>query len=62
MDVWNDAYKHEARRVAASIIEADGYHWLADQVRKGNQPRRREVRIAMAALMVARGEHAIDLR
>ena len=62
MDAWNEDYKYEARYIAAKIVAGDGYHWLAGQIRQGTHPRRREVRIAMAALMLARGELEPNLR
>lgn len=62
IDAWNDAYRREAKEIAAAIMEADGYRWTADQIRRGNQPKRQEVRVAMLALMVARGEYKIERR
>lgn len=56
MEPWNKEYAFEARAIAAAVIEEQGHRWLADQIRKGAQPGRMEVRIAMRALMVARGE------
>jgi hypothetical protein len=56
MEPWNKAYVLEATAIAASVIEEQGQRWLADQVRRGRQPRRPEIRIAMRALMVARGD------
>lgn len=60
MDIWNKEYYLEAAAIAAAIVERDGYFWLADQIRRGKIGRRRwEVQIAMAALMIARGEHEL---
>lgn len=56
---WNSAYAREAKEIAALILEADGYRWTADQVRRAKQPNRQEVRVAMLALMVARGEYKL---
>jgi hypothetical protein len=56
VEYWNKAYASEATAIAAAVIEEQGQRWLADQVRRGRQPKRPEIRIAMRALMVARGE------
>lgn len=62
MENLNRKYRQEAQEIAAHLIDSDGYHWLAGQIRKGLQPQRREVRIAMLALMVARGEFKMPYR
>jgi hypothetical protein len=56
-EAWNEAYVSEAGEIAATVVDQDGRYWLADQIRTGKQPRRQEVRVAMLALMVARGEY-----
>lgn len=56
MPPWNEHYRYEAREIAAATVESFGRHWLADQIRKGNQPKRLEIQVAMRALMAARGE------
>lgn len=57
---WTPAYRFEAREIAAQVLGKFGQNWTAEQVRDGKQPMRREVQVAMMALMVARGEY--DLR
>ncbi|OWQ98364.1 hypothetical protein CDQ91_07675 [Sphingopyxis witflariensis] len=62
MEAWNEAYRREAEEIAASLLEADGFPWGAEQVRAGKRSQSRDVRIAMLALMVARGEVRIKRR
>jgi len=56
MNRWKKEYEHEAVAIAAAMVEESGRHWLAGQMRRHKAGNRIETRIAMRALMVARGD------
>lgn len=56
MNHWKEEYKDEAVAIASAMVEESGRRWLAGQMRQRKAGNRIETRIAMLALMVARGD------
>jgi hypothetical protein len=56
MKHWKKEYAQEALEIAAAMVEESGRRWLADQMRRHKAGDRFETRLAMRALMVARGD------